>query len=80
MELYDANRVSTADDNNTWEVEGIVPQKWKCTHHLLNTMPMKGWVKCLSPQNIFGVYVVNSVAAKSTTIEVTGDSKRNEWI
>ena len=37
-------------------------------------MPMEGWVKCLSPQNTFGVSGVHSVAAKSNTIEVTGDS------
>ena len=35
-------------------------------------MPMEGWVKCLSPQNTFGVSGVNSVAAKSNTIDVTG--------
>ena len=35
-------------------------------------MPMEGWVKCLTPQNTFGVSGVNSVAAKSNTIEVTG--------
>ena len=33
-------------------------------------MPMEGWVKCLSPKNTFGVSGVNSVAAKSNTIEV----------
>ena len=36
-------------------------------------MPMEGWVKCLSPQNSFGVSVVNSVPAKANTIEVTSD-------
>ena len=34
---------------------------------------MEGGVKCLSPQNTFGVSGVNSVAAKSNTIEVTSD-------
>ena len=24
--------------------KGELTQKWKCTHHLLTTMPMKGWV------------------------------------
>ena len=32
-------------------------------------MMMDGWVKCLSPQNTFGVSGVNRVAAKSNTIE-----------
>ena len=36
-------------------------------------MQMEGWVKCLSPQNTFGVSGVNSVAAKSNTSKVTGD-------
>ena len=36
-------------------------------------MPMEDWVKCLSPQNTFGVSGVNSIAAKSNKIEVTGD-------
>ena len=34
------------------------------THHLLTTMPMESWVKCLSQKNTFGVSGVNS--------EVTG--------
>ena len=33
---------------------------------------MEKWVKCLSAQNTFGVSGVNSVAAESNTIEVTG--------
>ena len=37
-------------------------------------MPMEEWVKCLSPHNTFGVSGVNSVAAKSNTIKVNGDS------
>ena len=43
-------------------------------------MPMEEWVKCLSPQNTFGVLMVTSVAAKSNTIEVNGDHffKRNK--
>ena len=36
-------------------------------------MPMEGWVKCLSPQNTFLVLGVNSIAAKSNTIAVTGE-------
>ena len=36
-------------------------------------MVMEGCVKCLSPQNPFGVSGVNSIAAKSNTIEV------NDW-
>ena len=36
-------------------------------------MSMERWVKCLSPQNTFGVSGGNSVAAKSNTIEVNGD-------
>ena len=40
-------------------------RKWKCTHYLRTTMLIGGvWVKCLSPQNIFWVSGVNSVAAK----------------
>ena len=34
---------------------------------------MEGWGKCLSPQNILGVSGVNSIAAKSNTIEANGD-------
>ena len=36
-------------------------------------MPMEGRVKCLSPQNTFGVLGVNSVAANPTLIEVNSD-------
>ena len=43
------------------------------SHYPLTTMAMEGWVKCLSPQNTFGVQGLNSVAAKSDTIEVNGD-------
>ena len=38
------------------------------THHCAD-----GRVKGLSPQNTFGVSGVKSVAAKSNTVEVTGD-------
>ena len=52
-------------------IKGIVDPKMKIpalsTHHYAD-----GWVKCLSPQNTFGVSGVNSVAAKSNTIEVNG--------
>ena len=34
---------------------------------------MEGWVKCLMSQNTSGVSGINSVAAKSNTIEVNGD-------
>ena len=45
-------------------------------------MPMEEWVKCWSPQNTFGVSSVNSFAAKSNKIEVTGDhfSRRKKTI
>ena len=36
-------------------------------------MPMEGWVKCLSPKHTFGVSGVNSVSAKSNTIEENRD-------
>ena len=38
-------------------------------------MPMEGGggVKCLSPQHTFGVSAVNSVAAKSKSMELTAD-------
>ena len=36
-------------------------------------MPMEGWEKCLSPQNTFRVSGVNSGAAETNTIKVTGD-------
>ena len=36
-------------------------------------MLMERWVKGLSSQNKFGVSGVNSVAAKSNPIDVTGD-------
>ena len=39
-------------------------------HYLLTTMP-GGW--SVSPQNTFGVSGLNSVAAKSNTMEVNGD-------
>ena len=37
-------------------------------------MLIEGWVKGLRPQNTLGVSGVNSVAAKSDTIEVNGDN------
>ena len=46
-------------------------------HSLLTTMPMEGRVKYFSPQNTFSVSGVNSVAAKSNTIEVNGDQDFN---
>ena len=59
--------------NNTAD-KGIVQPKIKIINiiYILTTMPMAGRVKCLSPQNTFGVSGVNGVAAKSKTIEVTG--------
>ena len=51
-------------------IKGIIYQKF--THYLLTTLLMEGDVKCLSPQNCFGVSGVNSVVAKSNTIGVTG--------
>ena len=43
-------------------------------------MLMEGWVKGLSPQNTFGVSGLNSVAAKSKTIEVNVIHTRNSFI
>ena len=40
-------------------------------------MPIKGWVKSLSPQNTFGVPGVNRVPAKSNTIEEISDISSN---
>ena len=40
-------------------------------------MLVEGWVKCLIPQNTFVVSGVNSVAAKSNTIEVNGTPSSN---
>ena len=37
------------------------------------SMPMEGWVKSLSPQNTLGVSGLNSVGAKSNTIEINVD-------
>ena len=51
---------------------GEFPENNQFTHPL-TTMPMEGWVKRLSPQNTIGVSGVNSVAAKSNTIEVNRD-------
>ena len=52
---------------NPATLKGIVHPK---ITHLLTTMPMEEW---LSPQNTFGVSQLNSVAAKSNVIEITGD-------
>ena len=45
--------------------------KWRDTsqknvnaHYLLTTMPMKGWVKCLSPQSTLGVLQPNPIQLK----------------
>ena len=54
-------------------LKGYFTKKWKFTHYLLTTLPMGGWVKCLSPQNTSWVSGVNSVAAESSTIEVNSD-------
>ena len=51
-------------------LRGIVHRKRKFTHYLPTTMQMEGWVKSLIPQKPSGVSGVNSVAAKSNTIEV----------
>ena len=48
-------------------------QKSYFTHYLLTTVLMEGWVKRLSPQDTFGVSVLNSMAAKSNTIEAISD-------
>ena len=56
----------------------ILLQMHKFTQYLLTTMPVEGCVKCLSPQNTFGVSGVNSDGAKSNTIEVNGDRKQHK--
>ena len=43
------------------------------TQYQLPPVLMRGWVKISSSQNTPGVSVENSVAAKSSTIEVNGD-------
>lgn len=40
-------------------------------HYLLSTMLMWGWLKSLSPQNIFGVSGIKCAAAKFNTVERT---------
>ena len=60
--------------HNVSILKGIVhPKMLKCTNYPLATVPMEGWVRGSSPQNTSGVSGVNSVAAKSNTIEGNGD-------
>ena len=55
-------------------LKGVVHPKIKShslsTHHYAE---WGGWVKCLGPQNTSGVSGVNSIEAKSNTIEVSED-------
>ena len=44
-------RVIDLEDSMHEKLKGYFNEKWKFTHHLLTTMLMEGWVKCLSPQN-----------------------------
>ena len=44
-----------------FKLKGNYTQTWKLTNYLLTTLQTEGWVKCLSPQNIFEVSGVTTV-------------------
>ena len=44
---------------NRGSLKGKFTPQFQFTPYLLTTMPMEGWVKCLSPQNTFGVSVTS---------------------
>ena len=44
-------------------LKGWFTPKWKPPHYLLSTMPMEGWVKCLSPQRICDISSLMSHSA-----------------
>ena len=48
------------------------PENENSLTHLPTTMPMEGWMKCLT-QSTSGVSGVKFVEAESNTIEVNGD-------
>ena len=60
------------EKNTNLNTEQNTERNWVRVRVRVGISVSEGWMKCLSPQNTFGVSRVISVAGKSNAIEVTG--------